>query len=568
MGGERHDVPSEADFNYDLDGQAFVPQALPNNADDNRNRNGNTNLTNRTDIPASSLHPQHVQRTEELRAHAAAVRQQQALESQGESFPKLQSASTSASAPRVGGWTAGTSFQTATRSNRNVGQVTQEAFPALQSESSSNRKKKAATEGSIGATRRQFAAITITANQQQQQQHGSLRNSQSAASIGSMAPTSMTGRSNNYSASAPGAAVAHQINRQSNLSPNNFPSLGGPSSSDRGNNNRSVPAYSAANALEKKMSQGKNTTSFPPLYSSSATKFPPMQSSQKVAATTSSAKATKSNAKPPSINSVSDFPPPPSASRSNKKAARQQSEQARSNASHTGLSSAAKATVEDMKASLGPKDFKQLKRLTKDFAQEQLSPEGYVDQAASLFERGYADQDFWSYLPSLLESCPNEDAAQHALDYMNSLKRQQHSLIKTTQFAPTTAAAQWSGITSNEPNSMRQVVTPPLTTGYSVAHRLSQPVAGHPQTISSKKKSAWGLGGKATIARAKAPPGSVAAAAASQDPQGGSATKYMAKQEKKKQKSTNISLQQTNTKNNGTKKKKQKNELRELAFGR
>ncbi|MGK3754376.1 MAG: hypothetical protein ACI8RD_006685, partial [Bacillariaceae sp.] len=90
-GGERHDTPRESDFNYSLDGQAFVPQALPNNNDNNNNTNSANNGNNAT-VPASQLHPQHIQRTEELRAHAAVVRQQQAIESQVESFPTLQSA--------------------------------------------------------------------------------------------------------------------------------------------------------------------------------------------------------------------------------------------------------------------------------------------------------------------------------------------------------------------------------------------------------------------------------------------------------------------------------------------
>ena len=56
----------------------------------------------------------------------------------------------------------------------------------------------------------------------------------------------------------------------------------------------------------------------------------------------------------------------------------------------------AQVTIEDMKVSLGQKKIKQLKRMTREFADGQLAPEGYVDQAASLFDKGYDDADFWS----------------------------------------------------------------------------------------------------------------------------------------------------------------------------
>lgn len=219
----------------------------------------------------------------------------------------------------------------------------------------------------------------------------------------------------------------------------------------------------------------------------------------------------------------------------------------RADMSSATASSSAKATVDDMKASLGQKKFKQLKKLTKAFALEELAAEGYVDQAAALFEKGYEDPDFWSYLPSLLESCPNQGSAQHALKYMNSLKRQQVDTTMSRGSSAFSAAArtktsnpsQWGGTSGNNSDVMRQVVPPPTRPVTSVAARpLTQPIAGvmRPQPMSSKKKGAWGAGGKATIVRTKAPPGSVGAAAATQGPQGGTATKFMAKQQKQQKK--------------------------------
>jgi hypothetical protein len=577
-GGERHDTPRESDFNYSLDGQAFVPQALPNNNDNNNNTNSANNGNNAT-VPASQLHPQHIQRTEELRAHAAVVRQQQAIESQVESFPTLQSAaaSSSSSSTPLLGWTAGTVLQDAARSNKNIGRVTQDSFPALQSGSSNNGKKKAAM-GSIGATRRQFAAMTTSANQRQQQDSWG-----GNTAIGSMEPSSTTS-TGGYFASTPSAAVLHQTNRQSNLASDNFPSLGGPSS---GNNNSSADTYSAANSLSKKNFQRRIVGSVPPPSMSSTADFPSMQSSSRSTATASSAKATKKNppkpSQAPSMYSVSDFPAPPAANRSTRPDIRQHmmggdstnnisTQQVRDNVLHADISSAtsAKATVEDMKASLGPKNFKQLKRLTKNFAQEQLSPEGYVDQAAALFDRGYGDPDFWSFLPSLLLSCPNQDSSKHALKYMNSLKRQQyHSSDQAPRSASAvavaTSRASWNGASGNKSNVMRQVVPPPLPASYTADRPLTQPViaAGRSNTFASKNKIASGSNGKPLAS-------TLSAVVAAQGQQGGSATKYMAKHQKKQkqQQSNNSSQQQSNAENSTTKKKKQKNELKDLAYGR
>ena len=564
-GGQPQHTPSESDFNYALDGQAFVPPALTNESNNNNvsnNRNSNSNTPNNETL----LHPQHIQRTEELRAQAAAVRQHQAVNTQQDSFPTLQAAAapTTSSAPLVG-WSSGTALQNVNRSNKRIGQVTQEAFPTLQSNSSNKNKNKPATKGSIGATRRQFAAMSTSADQQ-----ASWGGNNAAAAVGSMAPSSsVIGSQSQYFTSA---TPARQMNRQADLAADNFPSLGGPTSSS---------TYASANALARQNFQQRAITTPPPSMNS-ASDFPSMQSSGRSTGNSSSiassiARTTKKNLKPPpSMNSVSDFPAPPSSRQSTKPTARQQmtgnSERKKPpeiNFLPADISSAgpsAQATLEDMKASLGQKNFKQLKRLTKTFAQDQLSPEGYIDQTAELFEGGYEDKDFWSYLPSLLQSCPNQGSAQHALKYMNSLKRQQVQTnnTKVAAFArPAGTSSQWSGSTANV---MRQVVPPPLPASYATPFSLTQPVAAamRQQTIiSSKKKSSWGAGGNAKIVRTKAPPGSIGAAASMQGPQGGSATKYMAKQQKKEQHAKTNNNQQ-----NQAKKKKQKNELRDLAFGK
>ena len=502
-GGERHDAPTESDFNYSLDGQAFVPQALPSSNNDNSSTNS-LNNSNIATANSSQLHPQHVQRTEEFRAQAAVVRQQQAIESQGESFPSLESssASTTSSAPLVG-WTSGTVLQGAVAgSNRNMGRVTQESFPALQSSSSNNRKNQT-TKVNIAATRRQFSSMVTSANQQSQTEHwrGNVR-----SSIHNDNELTMPSSTTMLSAAAP-----QQTNRQSNLAADNFPSLGGPPSST-GSSNRSTRDYSAARVLSRKNFQRRTVMTAPPPSINSASEFPSIQNSSKTAKKNPQ-KPLKA-LQPPSlavasaprlINNASNFPSMENISKAARKNAstipQSMVERGSTNGRDNFLSAdvstqkSAKSTLEDMKTTLGPKKFKQLKQLTKDFAKEKLSPEGYVEQAAVLFESGYGDPGFWSYLPSLLQSCPNQESACHALKYMNSLKRQQQSV-------------------SN------QQIAPMLGTGRT-------------NTIVPKKSNGWGSGDNQIIQIASA------------------------------------TQQQPNTTNKKeAKKKKQRNELKDLAYGR
>ncbi|KAG7365227.1 hypothetical protein IV203_038430 [Nitzschia inconspicua] len=538
---DQQSAPNDSDFNYDLDGQAFVPDALPRQGSNTSTIANNANMTNRN----VQLHPLHVQRTEELRAHAAAVRQQHAIESQGESFPTLQSSTAQAasSAPLVG-WTTGTALQKVNQNNGSVGRITTEAFPSLPTSSAAggNAKKKA-IRGDVGAARRQFAAMTTSATQQTSWSGG---NSAVAST-----PLSLGDRPLNAALSPPTAS----FNRQSNLAADNFPALG-PASGMR-------PApYAAANSHAR-----KNLKAPPPSINNS-NNFPSFS--------LASGSAQKSNSTAPSIpslNSYTHFPAPPTAAASKQQSMRQQilgdsKPQARTdNVLQMNMvsASAAKATVEEMKASLGPKKYKELKRLTKDFAGGQLAPEGYVDQSAALFDRGYADTDFWSYLSSLLESCPNEEASEHAMKYMTSLRQQLYNeelRVPHAKKATPAPSSQWKGPSANASVVMNSTVPAPVST-FSARHL--QPIAPVlPTTVASKKKSAWGAGGPATVVRAKAPPGSVAIAAASQDPQLGTATKFMAKEQKKQIKNSNGS----NGKTNGGGKKKQKNELKALAFGR
>jgi hypothetical protein len=142
---------------------------------------------------------------------------------------------------------------------------------------------------------------------------------------------------------------------------------------------------------------------------------------------------------------------------------------------------------------------------------------------------------------------------------MTSIQRQQFATesrpTNRTVAAAPQPASQWAG---RVPSSNNNMITP--------LGSVSQPIMSRPAPIPSKKNNAWGSGGKATVVRAKAPPGSVAVAAANQGPQGGTATKFMAKEQKKEAQT------KTNNNNNSNKsvkkKNKQKDELRALAFGK
>jgi hypothetical protein len=187
-------------------------------------------------------------------------------------------------------------------------------------------------------------------------------------------------------------------------------------------------------------------------------------------------------------------------------ASKQPSKQALSNVLPANLSSAAAKvlTVEEMKASLGPDRFKQLKRLTKNVSESQLSPEGYdVDQTSALFDKGYGDSDFWSFVPSLLESCPNQDGPDRALNYMTSLKRQQYNAqyqaVSRQQpafafAAPAPpAAASWGG------NHSRNVMRPPpantatATATATAARPLTQHMISRPTTWFLPKRRTRGV---------------------------------------------------------------------------
>jgi hypothetical protein len=326
------------------------------------------------------------------------------------------------------------------------------------------------------------------------------------------------------SASAPAPAP---VNRASNLSAENFPSLGGAAAT-------SAHRYEAAEALARKSKQVKP----PSLTSASDFPSPPAPSSStlvrdKILDDRKPVAAAKAA---PSLDTV-NFPPPPSASNG-------------------------QVTVAQMKAVLGPK-YKELKSLTKEFASGSLAPEAYVDHAARLFDGGYSDADFWSFVPNLLIGCPNAAASNQAIRYMDELR----TSASNAQVAAASTSSSWSAApasvaaapkraptTTTVASSSWAASTRPAAQSFASASRIA------PVTSSKTAPSAWGSGSSAAMARSK--PGTVSLAASKQGPQQGTATKFMAKEQKKDKQ--HQQQQQSHKKD----KKKELDELRALAFGR
>lgn len=435
--------PSESDFNYGLDGQAFVPQAVPTSG------GGGSRPQNSAEV---QLHPLHLQRTEEFRAQAAVIREQQSLVSQGEAFPTLQAANAGSSAAPLVGWAGAGTLQRVHRPKTQAGKVTEEDFPTLgPAPSAKSTAQKKAIKGTLAATQLQFAAMTNTST-------GTAR--PAAAGWGS-APT--PAQTSNFLAPPGGAAMSLSTYRQANLAADNFPALG-VSANAR-------PTYVAAHNLAKKTQQ-QQQQSAPSL--NSAIDFPTVAAANKPQGNQTNSVRSRVmgnlEQKAPTQQAISNLLQAPSIS-----------------------AVSAKATVEEIKASLGPNKFKQLKRLTKDFAESSLSPEGYVDQSAALFDRGYADPDFWSFLPSLLESCPNSQASEHALQYMNSVRRQQFAEKKPAATRPNLAVAGTSSWGGSGP-AISRVAQPP-TVRSSPATRTNNfpamPARLAPAVMGSKKKMGW-----------------------------------------------------------------------------
>jgi hypothetical protein len=488
-------APEPSEFDYDLDGQAFVPAALPIRGD------------------PDALHPLHAQRTQQLREQAAIIRAEQEQQ-QADAFPSLQPPTSSSShenQQRLSmGWTSQDTMRRVGRTTQQgAGTVTDQDFPSLLLQSKTNNKKKQPPIASakknmpLSASWSSSPAVTTTS---------------AATSLASTV------------SSAPIRKVVTPIpntNTTANLTAENFPSLAPSSASHTASSSR----YTAANDLARKInSNNKNnapnltSNDFPAL---GGAKSPPSKKS-----------SIPSQTHPSTFDlNVSHFPPPPPPS-------------------PTSATTASVVSLEDVKGKLGPANFKKLKNYTKQFAAGELLPDSYVDRAASVFPDGYADADFWKFVPALVASSPARDR-DAALRYMDNLKRMRNGALNAESMvrASTSAAVVSPGL-----------MVPPAVRAPS--NYVYQPPRTVPSTGKSKT-NAWGTGGgggpSVVMRSAKAPSTSVtaAAAAAAAAPSRSTATKFMAKEAKQEQ------WQQANPSSGKNKNKnKQKKELQALAFGK
>ncbi|KAL9190484.1 hypothetical protein ACHAXT_007695 [Thalassiosira profunda] len=535
-------VPSGEDFQFGLNGEAFVPDALPGEED------GFQRQANEPEIS----HPLHAARTAELRAQAARVRERDGLASgtgsggAEEAFPSLGAESSDAAASGGGmliGW-SGDGLRNAAAGGRvltrvPVGKVTEEEFPSLGPgpSTASSRNRKLAQKLSVG--RRKPSATT--------QSRGP-----NFAALASRPATSASGPIASvvsYASSLP-AASAPDMTRD------NFPSLGVgkprptpsypkpsaaalPRAAPNLNNAKNFPSlggaggpkiaqqpnpYAAAQAHARRLNAGKGSSknqsqrpttgpgSAPGASSahpalSSASDFPPPPSS--ASAKKSTATAAFAPKKPPPMDNVLQFPPPSSAA---------------SEPSPRSLR-AGKQTVASLKQTLGTARYKKLKARTREFAMGDAAPEAYIDGAAALFDRGIADEAFWAHIPSLIRDIPNKGAVDRALRHLETLR---------------------------VANQMQELEFGGLEFG-GRAQKSTKPII---YVLPSKKKgSSWGTGNASAASKLGA---SGLAEASQPDATGNNAAK---KAGRKKNENA------TGGKGKKSKANKRNNELRELAFG-
>ena len=491
----------EEDFAYGLDGEVFVPPSLDES-------NENSRQENEPEI----THGPHADRTRFLREQARRRREEMGITGSGnnnsaEAFPSLTSSSNALEGNFIG-WTREGGAAAAVR-GRNRTELNEENFPSLGGPS---QIRETAATSKLRATRTLASATSHAA---------ALSRPFANAAAASTRPSSTVSRIS----SVPYAAV----NSRANLSADNFPSLGETSGSST-NKYASAQAYmkssSRSNGINLNLDQHFPASS---LFSQSKT-----------------AKKSVLDKKVPAVAAIDNVLQFPSISSSIRR-------------SNDGT-----AQVDGMKLALGQAKYKELKKLTKQFAAGDMDPESYVSSTANLFDQGIKDPSFWDFIPDLVSSVPNESYVKRAQYYMESLRYSQNSTSsnvrgnkyfdaesytnkKSTSSNPGTA---WAFATGSA-NAV-SAYTPPVRTA---AQSILTGGYDRPSGISQMKvKNSWSSG----INSAKAP--SVSAVATNGSRSSGTLT--------------NRSAQQESVDNHGggsgkkKKSKANKQELQNLAFGR
>jgi len=320
-------VPNRSEFDFDLDGQPFVPDVAP--------------------AAEASQYPLHIERTEQLRRQAAGLRPREGVP---DAFPSLAGRSQSGDqkSPFQSGWTSGSVLHTVGRPGRSSGRVNVDDFPSLPQPIHISQP-----------LRRHHASVADTKRNTQEASKWQKKSSTPHRQIVSSSPSS-------------GRSSRHHV--KPDVSEDNFPSLG--PGLGKGQN-----SYKNARMLGRKARQQQ---------SPSWDGFPVLQ------------------------GSVRDSGPGP--------------QRVSSDGNQRDLLATQQLSIEDLKISIGSSKYKQLRTWTREFVSGSLLPHNFADRAAGLFDSGYADPDFWNYLPVLMSSCPNHTEANQVLHYLFEMRQAKCSL--------------------------------------------------------------------------------------------------------------------------------------------
>jgi hypothetical protein len=574
-------------IDYQIDGTAFTPPALPSSSSSSSSQRGGDSTNN------NHLHPQHAARTEQLRQQAATLRHSRESGFSSSSsigshnndnsndpghfedfnnvsamaFPSLQDTVTTTNEEASSksklnttmdrltiGWTADGTRAVAMQ-KKPAGVVTEEDFPSL-----ATNQKSSKTQTSLSRKKPPPSISTATSSKGT---NWTAAAAAAAAASGNrtvtppipLAYSTMTTPSTSITSNL--KQQSQQQQQQSNVDladKQSFPSLG---AGNKSTMKKAVPYTAAqdfaASIRKSSPSSGTNLSFLSPPQRSATTTTP---NTNKVTI--------------PDVSSVDNFP---SLSTSNaKKNTNVQSNQKVKNTttSSSGISKNSTTTlsIDAMKGILGPVGYKAMKTYTREFVNNEMSADSYIDHMASLFPNGYTDVHFWNFVPELIRSFPPSADQDGAFAYMENLQRMKNGALnheanyhntKVPASTPTSPALpSKSSTTTTSYATLTSIHAPPVPPQPSIISYTTSTVSkigGKPKTNHSA--NAWGSG-SASLATNSKPSSlpSVATTTASVPPSVSTRTH---------------SSPQSSTSNNTSKKKsggsKQRNELRALAFG-
>lgn len=435
--------------NYNIDGQVFVPDSLSRQQQENE--------------PVIT-HAAHAQRTAELRQEAQRIRSNQ---EQAQAFPSLSTNTNTTTAGLVG-WNS--NMVRANQSSR----MSRENFPSLPTTNSSTTRTNIKTPMRNVPTN-SLASMRLGHRPQYPSSSSSTTSWSSSKPPSSLTSNSVTStattvpRSNTTIASR---VATSTMNNRSNLAANNFPSLPTTTKATIATNKKTTTQSLASKLLKQQQqptppttklaSWGANTKTSETRNSTknlTLSNFPTLPAKTKKSSTKKSLNVNQDYAaaeaffsKQQQLNTnkmnnhselvrtsvakgaLSSTMAMPSSSivtqqQDNRKMAakskptNKQIASTKDNKHYPSLTTPAsgKELVTEMKSTMGPTKYKQLKKWTQQLAQQNINGQFYIDNACTLFDDGILDDLFWNYIPPLLQSCPSH-TAQQALSYMENLR--------------------------------------------------------------------------------------------------------------------------------------------------